>query len=57
MKGRRLSFLATNWRGTFAGEALNTPNELCPALVSSLTVQHCGELRCSAAGFLIFCPF
>jgi hypothetical protein len=28
-------------------------NELCPALVSGLTVQPCGELRCSAAGFLI----
>ncbi len=39
------------------GEMLNTPNELCPALVSGLTVQPCSELRCSAAGFLHFCPF
>jgi len=28
-----------------------TPNELCPVLVSGLTVQPCEELRCSAAGF------
>ncbi len=39
------------------GEALNPPNELCPALVSGLTVQPCGELRCSAAGFKFFFPF
>ncbi len=33
------------------------PNELCPALLSGLTVQPCGELRCCAAGFFNFCPF
>jgi hypothetical protein len=39
-------------------KALNTPpNELCLALLLSLTVQRSEELRCSAAGFLNFCPF
>jgi len=39
----------------YSYEALNTnPNEFRPALISGPTMQPCGQLRCSAAGFKFF---
>jgi len=40
------------------GGAQKTPNEPSPALIMGLTVQPCGELRCSVvAGFFKNFPF
>jgi hypothetical protein len=55
---QRLSFLrrkcplSPTLRGnSFFARRYIPPNELCPALVSGLTVQPCGELRCSGTWF------
>ncbi len=58
---QRLSFLrrkcplSPTLRGnSFSARRYIPPNELCPALVSGLTVQPCGELRCSGTRFDFF---